>query len=60
MAQILQGLSYKACSAMSPKFFAFGLFVIVLEISCYKLFYLRYFTWFALGFYFLHFIGFPR
>ena len=29
MFQILQGLSYKACSAMLPKLFAFGLSILV-------------------------------
>ena len=33
VAQILQGLSYKVCSTMSPNFIAFGLFILVIEIS---------------------------
>ena len=33
VAQILQGLSYKVRFTTSPSFFAFGLFILVFEIS---------------------------
>ena len=33
MAQILQSLSYKVCSTILRNFFAFGLFILVFEIS---------------------------
>ena len=33
MAQILQGLSHKICSIILPNFFAFGLSILVSEIS---------------------------
>ena len=33
MAEILYGLSYKICSAILPKCFAFGLFILVFGIS---------------------------
>ena len=33
MAQTLRGLCYKICSAKLQRFFAFGLFILVFEIS---------------------------
>ena len=33
VAEILQGLGYMVCSTMSPNFFAFGLSILVFEIS---------------------------
>ena len=35
MAQILQGFSYEVCSATSPNFIAFGLFILVFGISAF-------------------------
>ena len=37
LVEILQGPSYKACPTVSPIFFAFGLFVLVSEISAFTL-----------------------